>query len=282
MSRDPFVGMLRALSCEELLPQLPPPTRGRSRPAGATREDRGDHRCVSPRFGCRHIHDPLHSGCRAASSKGCVRLDRLADLAARQRKKGRPPLNDRALLQLARVFKEVWRMAFFSDSLAGSLRLKRHRVAGDLTHERVDIVVMLLSLARTWRESWNVRRCFAGIRSLGAHKQLPGVCRQAIHGVGFTLSQHFHFWGRSAGGWSAVPVSFTRAEALHPSASVQFAVQSGVSAAGDGGLGVSARSNLLRSSATSASRSAVSASTISNETLPESHSFRCPTCCPLR
>lgn len=101
----------------------------------------------------------------------------------------------------------------------------------------------------------------------------------------FTLIPRFHFGvGRLQEGRSAapVPVPFTRAEALRPSASVQFAVQSGISAAGDGGLGVSARSNLLRSSATSASRSAVSASTISNETLPESHSFRCPTCCPLR
>ena len=96
---------------------------------------------VRRRFGYRRIHDLLRPQFPSVNHKRVYRLYRQANLAVRQRKKSKRPINERVPLQLARTVNEVWSMDFVSDSLSGGRRLKYLTVADDFSHESVDIVV---------------------------------------------------------------------------------------------------------------------------------------------
>jgi putative transposase len=79
---------------------------------------------VRRRFGYRRIHDLLRPQFPSVNHKRVYRLYRQANLAVRQRKKSKRPINERVPLQLARTVNEVWSMDFVSDSLSGGRRLK--------------------------------------------------------------------------------------------------------------------------------------------------------------
>ena len=96
---------------------------------------------VRRRFGYRRIHDMLRPQFPGVNHKRVYRLYRQANLAVRQHRKGKRPVNERVPLELARTINEVWSMDFVSDRLSGGRRLKYTTVADDFSKESVDIVV---------------------------------------------------------------------------------------------------------------------------------------------